>query len=369
MELLLRDDYFDAKNLTEHFVDSQNKMVDAIRKHTVELRNTNKQVIAKISGSTSVTLSAIFEATEVQTPTCFVILPKELSFSLSDTGDSTEAMALKSDYIEDIIDKAIDCIYSPFKFAAAFVKSPCIESTMFLYLVDESTGEPVGAQGYPLKINVLSEQAEKFLPLMALGMQILASTNNALGMISMFYPGIPRGLIPKFLLAKANRFLEESNKSGITSQVVRQGSTDSETVRGNDLRAFAAFLKDRDPACTFSGLRRICDKSSGKAMWVTKESATNITDENEVANDNDEEDIIVRAGIPNADEVKRLRIENQEQAGEISKQAGEISKQAGEISKQAGEISRLTAALGAEKENRSRVENQLQAAEICCAIS
>jgi serine/threonine protein kinase len=109
MELLLRADYFDAKNLAEHFVDSQNKMVDAIRKHTVELRNTKKQVIAKISGSASVTLTAIFKATEVQTPTCFVILPKKLSFtrSLSDAGDSTEVMTSKFvNYVGDILDKA-----------------------------------------------------------------------------------------------------------------------------------------------------------------------------------------------------------------------------------------------------------------------
>jgi hypothetical protein len=255
-----------------------------------------------------------------------------------------------------------DCIESPFKFAAHFLKSKFIEETMFLYLVDESTGEPVGGKGYPLKIDVRLDQAEKFLPLMALGMQILATANKALGIIRMFYPVVPSALIPKILLDKANRFIEESNKSGIIRLVARQGSRYSETVRGNDLREFVAFLKEMDPACTFSGLRRICDKSSGKSMWVTQESATKIADENQVANDNDEEDIRPRVGIPNVDEFNRLRIENQEQAGEISKQAGEISKQAGEISKQAGEISkqageiskqageisRLTAALGAE---------------------
>jgi serine/threonine protein kinase/uncharacterized small protein (DUF1192 family) len=339
MKMLLRDDYFDEKNLTEHFVDWQKTMVDAIREQTVELRNTKKEIIAKIKGSTSVTLTAIFEATEVQTPTCFVILPEELSFSLSDTGDRIENMGSKVDYVGDILDKATDCIGSPFTFAASFIKSTFIESTMFLYLVDESTGKRVDGGVYPVKIDVRSAQAEKFLPLMALGMQVLATTNKALGIINMFYPGVPSTLIPKVLLDKVSLFIGESNKSGIINQVVRQGSTGSETVRGNDLREFAAFLREMDPACTFSGLRRICDKSSGEAMWVTEESAKSITHENEAANENDEEVSRLRTEIPNVEEVNRLRIESQQQ-----------------------EISRLTAAL-------LRVENQQQAAESCCAIS
>jgi serine/threonine protein kinase len=292
MEQLLRDDYFDAKNLAEHFVDYQKKMEDAIKKYTVEIQNTGKETIAKISGSTSVILKAIFEATEVQTPTCFVILPKKLpSIIQSDTsGDMTEEyMRSTIDYVGDVLDKASDCIASPFKFAADFVKGNFIESTMFLYLVDESTGKPVCVDDgvYPVEIGVRSEHAEKFLPLMALGMQILASTNTAVGIITMFYPGVSSGLIPKDLLDKASRFIDESNKNGVIKQVVKQGSANTETVRGIDLREFVAFLKEKDPNCTFSGLTRICDQSSGKAMWVTHESAEKITDENEAAHDSE----------------------------------------------------------------------------------
>jgi hypothetical protein len=293
-----------------------------------------------------VTLTAIFEATEVQTPTCFVILPEKLS----DTGDRVEDMGSRVGYVGDILDKAKDCIGSPFNFAASFVKSKFIESTMLLYLVDESTGKPVWVDGgvYPVKIDVRSEQAEKFLPLMALGMQILATTNKAVGIISMFYPGVPSTLIPKVLLDKASLFTEESNKSGIINRVVRQESTCSEIVRGNDLREFAAFLREMDPACTFSGLKRICDKLSGEAMWVTNESAKSITHENEAANENDEAVSRLRTEILNFKEYNRLRVENQQQAVEIS---------------------RLTAALRAEEDNRLRVENQQQAAKSCCAIS
>jgi serine/threonine protein kinase len=332
MEQLLRDDYFDAKNQTEHFVDYQKKIEDASKKHTVEIQNIGKATSAKASKSTSVILEAIFEATEVETPTCFVILPVKLpSICEGDTpGDRTEEYVRSTiDYVGYVLDKASDCIASPFKFAANFVKDKIIESDMFLYLVDESTGKPVWIDDevYPIEIGVRSKQAKNFLPLMALGMRILASTNTAVGIITMFYPGVPSGLIPKDLLDKASRFIEESNKSGIIKQVVEQGSGNSKTVRGKDLREFVAFLKEKDPKRTFSGLTRICDRSSGKAMWVTNESAKKITDGNEAAHnrlteENQQEvDAIGRLKATRDTaltrlraEIKLLRLRNQSQA-------------------------------------------------------
>jgi hypothetical protein len=112
-----------------------------------------------------VTLTAIFEASEVQTPTCFIILPEKVTLSLSDVASK---FSKKVDYIRDVLDKAkhcievldnesglestlrvlkcidavgyigdvldnmTDCVGAPFKFAAAFVKSTLFESTMFL---------------------------------------------------------------------------------------------------------------------------------------------------------------------------------------------------------------------------------------------
>jgi hypothetical protein len=313
MELLLEDAYFDTKNLAEHLedyrFDTKNlaehlgkkieeqkvEIITAIRKQTVELRNTKKEIIEKIKCSASVTLTAIFDAIEVQTPTCFIILPEKVPPILSDKDDA-EGMASKGsaafDYIDDVIGMATDCIGSPFDVAAAFVKSKFFEKPMFLYLVDEWTGEPVTpADGvYPVEIEVRSELAKQFFPLMALGMRALALTNTAAGIINMFFPVVPSQPFPKPLLEKARRFIEESNKSGVVKRVIEKDDTASETVRGNELREFVMFLKEKDPDCTFSGLRKICDESSGKAIWVTKESAISIVDENEAANDNIEGD-------------------------------------------------------------------------------
>jgi hypothetical protein len=235
------------------------------------------------------------------------------------------------DYIGDVLDKARDCIDCPFDFAAAFVKSKFIESTMFLYLVDEWTGEPVTADDgvYPVEIDVQSEQAKKIFPLMALGMQALALTNTAAGIINMFFPVVPSQPFPKPLLEKARRFIEESHESGVVKQVIEKDDAASETVRGLELREFVMFLEKKDPDRKYSGLRKICDASSGKAIWVTEESANRIADENEAkaANDNIEEDSRLRAEIHNVEEnnqlkeeVSQLRLKAQQQAVEMAKE-------------------------------------------------
>jgi hypothetical protein len=92
----------------------------------------------------------------------------------------------------------------------------------------------------------------------------------------------------------------KSNTSRTIEQVVKEGSTDSKTVRGSNLREFVAFLREKDPACTFSGLRRISDESSGKAMWVTEASAKFITDDNEAANNKN-----IEAANDDVEEVSR----------------------------------------------------------------
>jgi hypothetical protein len=97
------------------------------------------------------------------------------------------------------------------------------------------------------------------------------------------------------------------------------------------------FLKKMDPDCTFSGLRRICDKSSGKAIWVTKESANRITEDNdaEAANGNVEEDRRLRAETHNVEEDDQLR-------KEVSRLTVKTEQQAGEMAGLEEEISRLT---------------------------
>ena len=75
---------------------------------------------------------------------------------------------------------------------------------------------------YPVEIPVQAEQAKKFLPLMALGMQALALTNKAARIVSMLYPVVPSKVIPQTLLDKAKTFFAHSNKCGVIEEMKKE---------------------------------------------------------------------------------------------------------------------------------------------------
>jgi hypothetical protein len=85
-------------------------------------------------------------------------------------------------------------------------------------------------------------------------------------------------------------------------------------VRGNALREFGAFLKANDAASTFSGMKRLCDTASGRAIWVTEESAQKIALEND-------------SSTTETEEVKQLKAEKERRETELAKsKAEEVQK-------------------------------------------
>ena len=347
MEEILRDDYFSG-NLAEILDDECKNGFDSIQKNTLQLLNTKRDILAMIENSTNVTFTAIFEATEVQTPTCFVILPYKIPFPRRDAGTEREVVAFGEAviYIDYILDQLSNCITAPVDFEVEFAKSHYIESTMYLYLADEWTGQPVNIDGvYPLEIPRQSAKAKEFLPLMALGLKALALTSTAARIVSMFYPVASGSRIPELLLDKAKKFIEESNKSGIIEQVLSEGYGTNKAVRGNELSEFEKFLKETDVECTFSGLRRVCDQSSGMAMWVTEDSAKAMEEANSVHD--------------NFEEVRQLKVELRLQAGEI-RDLKEMEK------RDAEEVTRLETAnqlLAMEISDLKQTEERAQAME------
>ena len=67
--------------------------------------------------------------------------------------------------------------------------------TKYLYFVDELTGEPVKADGYPLEVSVPAAVVPKLLPLMQVGMRAMSLYNGAAGIARMF--GFPLALVPE----------------------------------------------------------------------------------------------------------------------------------------------------------------------------
>jgi len=86
-------------------------------------------------------------------------------------------------------------------------------------------------------------------------------------------------------MEKATKFVDgldkESTVAGddvVQGERDRQGGGTAGTKRGGELREFVKFLIDHDPESTFANMTRVCDKDTGRAIWVTQESAEEIED-------------------------------------------------------------------------------------------
>lgn len=291
IEQMLDDDYFTSRWLPELSDEHNIKAEDAIRKVTIELRSAKKEIMESIGGSASVTLTAFFDAVEVKSPVCFIILPYECSppprgSSALSIVPGTDILNQALGYIEFLLSTTLKCMSSPDPavFTAEYIQSPLVSSNMHLYLIDESTGECVRVDDiYPLDIDLKCEQVRSFLPLMAMGIRALAATKGATGVMNMFLPGMPKDQIPKSAWAKVETFVLESNNVGFIRQSLADDATVTSDGRASEFREFIGFLTENDAASTLSGMRRICDKSSEQGMWVTEENAQAMEDGNESA--------------------------------------------------------------------------------------
>ena len=305
MEDMLDDDYFIARWLAEVSDDKDKKAEDAIRKVTIELRNTKREILELIGLSPSVALTSFFDAPEVQCPVCFIILPYHCPSSLKNgCGNSVASGTVNLDqafgYISFVLATVLKCMNTPdlSVFTAEYTNSPFAACALYLFLVDELTGEYVRADNlYPLDVDLKCDQVQSFLPLMAMGIRALAATNDAVGVMNMFLPGMSKDQIPRSLWAKVEAFVLESNKMGFVHPMPADDVTVNSEGRPNELREFVGYLREIDPDSILSGLRRICDKSSEKAMWVSDQSAERIEHGN---------------SIVESDQVRALLAENSE---------------------------------------------------------
>jgi hypothetical protein len=121
----------------------------------------------------------IFEATEVSTPTSFVILPYELPPPDAPVSEAEQKKILKKaeswvGTVTSLAGEGTGLIENPASYAKSFfgsvfkskmkkAKASMVEKTLFLYLVDEYTGKPVYDKTgvYPVKIETKSELVDK----------------------------------------------------------------------------------------------------------------------------------------------------------------------------------------------------------------
>ena len=160
---------------------------------------------------TQVLLRGIFEATEVLTPTTFIILDEvlppelgaeeqdQLMLSLKKNGSGIELTgdlkAAKEQFDkvktwlerlqtfgEGVIEGDPDKVFGKIKEVLGELMT---KDKMYLYLVDELTGLPVRGDGYPIVITTPSEIVHKLLPVMQVGMRAMSLYNGVAGVARM----------------------------------------------------------------------------------------------------------------------------------------------------------------------------------------
>ena len=270
-------------------------------------------------------MKGIFEATEVHMPTTFIVLNKELPVLLSkeekdellqiaedgsgvtlnakfgtltftEEGASVEPAGKYKEYVEHLNTgvkwvnrlKTVGSKFAAGEIGNAFktIKEGLGDlvtgETMYLYLVDELTGEPVRADGYyPIKITKPSDIVPKLLPVMQVGLRAMSVFNGAAGIAQMV--GYPVPKVPKALTQGVRESVDMLKKKSsvedfdaVQKVVDKDGvEKESDSLRGHSLREFTDFLNANDPGLKagksghFAGLQRVPDPNSGTALWTT----------------------------------------------------------------------------------------------------
>ena len=92
----------------------------------------------------------------------------------------------------NLLDGNIETAFDIFKAGLADLM---VAERIYVYLVDELTGEPVRASGWPIKIEKQSEHVHKLLPAMQIGLRSMSIYNGTSGIAQM--SGFPIRKVPE----------------------------------------------------------------------------------------------------------------------------------------------------------------------------
>lgn len=238
-----------------------------------------------------VLLKSIFEATEVKTPTCFVILRQRLA-PAEQHGTRTEADIRWWKYCFDKGMKWVNRMENikqhvsgsmsrdgVFDAIGEALGDLVVAERMYFYLIDELTaGAPVQCDGYPIEITSPAAVVSKLLRLMQLTLRSMSLYNGVMGVARMF--GYPLPTIPtewqKWGQDAVNLLKKESSVEEFGSVHERVKKISSEpgvdgadgSVRGAALRELVAFFEQYDPHKKYGGLNHYPDEWTGLAIWT-----------------------------------------------------------------------------------------------------
>jgi len=282
-QLMLREtrEIKNQLNRAEHF---QKKILAK----TTTILKVSEATQLKLENSTSSILKGMLEI-QISCPTSYVILPTKLQVAdEEEEGEDADHLATAQallddaqanpDYVAHMIEMAQEKFNTADLAAQGMekMKNYFCDENFYLYLVNEKTGKPAVGGNYPIEIKTNSQNLDKFLPMMKLGVKAASVVNAGMGVARMF--GIPAPKVPKNIMDKAKAGIEMLDKeSSIAEFDLMQeglsgaaggGTVDKKSLRGKALKEFQAFLIKHDPISEFAGLCKVC-APDGSLMWCT----------------------------------------------------------------------------------------------------
>ncbi|GMH73839.1 hypothetical protein TrST_g1915 [Triparma strigata] len=291
----------DQKKRESERLVSTGSQVDVLNKleeldHTV--REQADRVIEKVIERVDAAVNSIFKMHAMETPRTFVILPYKLERD-GGGGDTLDVVAAKLDeaqtYFDNVLEignKAAEFVSSPFSTMKKMVWSKVTSmygnnTKLYLYLIDERTGECVWDEGenpvYPINIEKrnkdMQKLVEKLIPAMQLGLKAMKVANTGASLARCF--GIPAPKVDSKLLEKAEGWVGKNEENSTVAgydclqALVNEGEKEelkgkarTEKLRGSGLKEFENFLLENDGGNVYNTLLRKDDKGDGDIMWV-----------------------------------------------------------------------------------------------------
>lgn len=303
----------DKINLISINLEKQTELLLRIDKRTQRIEDLSLEVFAQIRASEQVLLRGMFDATEVNVPTCFVIVNQELSPMTQldmkctvvvgaatlpaecERSNSAKSWFKKLGTVGSLmLDTAlnagdIDLPGAVKQFALDLAKDR--DTKYYFYLVDEFTMCPIvpnkncGSK-YPILIEVPSAFIPKMLPFLKIGMKAVCLANRVTGVARML--GYPLPSVSQDVIQQVQDFVggldKESSVSDwnclqssvrdveSTAAAGENGSISStKNVRGVDLRELKDFFGKYDEQLDFCGLCRV-STPEGYSCWTLPEN-------------------------------------------------------------------------------------------------
>jgi hypothetical protein len=298
--------------------------------------------------------AGMVEAADIKCPTCFIILPLKRTFpedsteGADNTPSDTEVLLDAAGAPEKVKEKvtswvsAFCTVSSKVNEIAGKVKeatkgvqnavetgteiiagdskalTDCISAafskyvegkseSLWLYLVDEATGEvvkPPDGSNYPIKITTPGKTLPVLLPLAKIGLKAMCITNNVAKLGRAFGYPLPslgqeyvemaksaigdlskESSVAEFdvLQNQVTKVTEEKDGQTQEQSNVNTEKQDPESIRGAALREFQRWLEEQDKQNKFCDLQRVLT-SEGKSCWTTEENAKKMEKGEDVLN-------------------------------------------------------------------------------------